>query len=1341
MDGSQSARLIVERTRTVSRSEEPQFKPSNLSSSSGVIRRNSAYTHTSRFKVTPSSSNIVNLDTSGDNPNNEDTIGPQIRKASAPAFTTGCNYTNNNDILQKENSAPVNNNLDDEQAEHPHKGVQFDVGPEVHDVNTTIGSGSGAENTITANLKSWRYMKTLDHPPLLDFYRNSTDETGPSAHRPSMLELLHGEKADEVKNFQKQNEDLVDQHLSHECLSDSKLLEDDLDDKDKKKSKKSKVEDKEFTIPLMESASPVKINPKISTPRKKFGWIEGVFFRCVLNIFGVILYLRVAWVSGQAGIALGQAVVLLASTVTTITALSTCAICTNGEVKGGGAYFLISRSLGPEFGGSIGLIFSVANAVGAAMYVVGFAETVRDMMKEHGVVIIDGEMNDVRVIGLVTCVILMGIIFIGTDFESKMQMGLLVVLLLSILNYFAGTVLQPTEAQQLRGITGFSFYTFKENLLPQFRDGYNFFTVFSIYFPAATGIMAGANISGDLTDPQKAIPLGTLIAIAFTTVIYIFLIFVTGSTVLRDADGIRLPALLETLNSTVAGISSGEGALGSGALRSDAIAASSSSYSLQTPLTYSLLNPSSYGLPNPQPLASYVMPNCVLNSTCPYGLMNYFQVMETGSLWGPLITGGIFAASLSSALASLISAPKVFQAVCKDGLFPYITYFAHGSGKDDEPRRAYFLGFVLAMLIVLVGDLNAIAPIISNFFLCSYALINYACFDNSFAHSPGFRPAFKYYNMWVSLVGAIMCVTVMFIVSWLTALLTFFFFALLFMYLSHRKPDVNWGSSTQAHSYRNALHGMTKLENTDEHVKNYRPQIMVLTGNPAARPSLVDFISNITKDTSLMICGYVVPYNPSDQVFAMLRKLNEQLRYWLRKRHVKSFYISIANTSFRSGVQSLIQSSGLGRLRPNVLAMGFKQDWQQKGKAGLYGIQEYFGIIQDAFDANLGIMILRENSGGLDFSEMMRAHNIGDTNRLKLPDLSTVTIRPNVSDKSLNVTATNALATQVNSSVNSVNTSKLGEQKTDSTNVVANLGLIEESSNAFSSNNSSFRESHVQLDEDYISSQEEYEEEAESEEEDKEKKLNNASSNELKDMEEARKVNFETLGPSDDRRKHVRRKTRKSADNGHLFTLRTSRRLTSAQKDLLFSINKFQRKVKKGVIDVWWLYDDGGLSLLVPYLLTQPKSYLENATLRLFTISTSASGMQLEHRAMVSLLSKFRIQFSDITVIPDVGRKPKKETIQEFNNRIEPFCGDKPPQITEHELVSQRDRTMRQLRISELLREHSQEADLVILSMPIPRKGITSGCLYLTWLDMMTKDLPPTLLVRGNQQSVLTFYS
>lgn len=134
----------------------------------------------------------------------------------------------------------------------------------------------------------------------------------------------------------------------------------------------------------------------------------------------------------------------------------------------------------------------------------------------------------------------------------------------------------------------------------------------------------------------------------------------------------------------------------------------------------------------------------------------------------------------------------------------------------------------------------------------------------------------------------------------------------------------------------------------------------------------------------------------------MLKKLNDQLRVWLKKRHVKSFYISVANTSLRQGAQALIQTAGLGKLRPNVLAMGFKEDWVSRGVESLRSLDEYFGIIQDAFDAHMGIMILRTNAGGLDFSEMMTAHNLGDTSRLQLPEISPGSgLRPNASERSL----------------------------------------------------------------------------------------------------------------------------------------------------------------------------------------------------------------------------------------------------------------------------------------------------------------------------------------------------
>uniref|UniRef100_A0ACB8EQW7 Uncharacterized protein n=1 Tax=Sphaerodactylus townsendi TaxID=933632 RepID=A0ACB8EQW7_9SAUR len=223
----------------------------------------------------------------------------------------------------------------------------------------------------------------------------------------------------------------------------------------------------------------------------KFGWIKGVLVRCMLNIWGVMLFIRLSWIVGQAGIGLAVLVIAMATVVTTITGLSTSAIATNGFVRGGGAYYLISRSLGPEFGGAIGLIFAFANAVAVAMYVVGFAETVVELLKEHGVVMLDGT-NDIRIIGAITIVILLGISVAGMEWEAKAQIVLLVILLVAIVDFIIGTFI-PFESKKPRGFFGYK---------------------------AATGILAGANISGDLADPQLAIPKGTLLAILITTVVY-----------------------------------------------------------------------------------------------------------------------------------------------------------------------------------------------------------------------------------------------------------------------------------------------------------------------------------------------------------------------------------------------------------------------------------------------------------------------------------------------------------------------------------------------------------------------------------------------------------------------------------------------------------------------------------------------------------------------------------------------------------------------------------------------------------------------------------------------------
>ncbi|KAK6031280.1 hypothetical protein OSTOST_02567, partial [Ostertagia ostertagi] len=189
-----------------------------------------------------------------------------------------------------------------------------------------------------------------------------------------------------------------------------------------------------------------------------------------------------------------------------------------------------------------------------------------------------------------------------------------------------------------------------------------------------------------------------------------------------------------------------------------------------------------------------------------------------------LITIGIVSASLGSAMGSLVSASRIFQAVCEDKLIPLITFFAKGYGPGNDPRRAYALCFLITIAVLMIGNLNIIAPFISNFFLCAYALVNYTCFEAIFSQSPGFRPAFRFYSPWLSLLGAIMCVSIMFIMSWPTALLTFAFFIAVYAFIKRLKPDINWGTSTTATTYKHAFNGVMKLTKNETHVKNYRPQ-------------------------------------------------------------------------------------------------------------------------------------------------------------------------------------------------------------------------------------------------------------------------------------------------------------------------------------------------------------------------------------------------------------------------------------------------------------------------------------------------------------------------------------
>uniref|UniRef100_A0A3Q3ALV0 Solute carrier family 12 member 10, tandem duplicate 1 n=1 Tax=Kryptolebias marmoratus TaxID=37003 RepID=A0A3Q3ALV0_KRYMA len=599
--------------------------------------------------------------------------------------------------------------------------------------------------------------------------------------------------------------------------------------------------------------------PSLETLRKTFE-VSGI--RCMLNIWGVILFLRLSWITSQAGIVLTCVIILMSVTVTSVTALSISAIATNGRVASGGAYFMLSRTLGPEIGGPIGVVFCFANALACALHTVGFSEVVRDLMREFNVVMIDS-VNDVRIVGVITVTILLLIALAGMAWESSTQMFFFLVLLISFANYLVGTVIPPNTEKQSIGIFGYRGDIFVENLTPSWRGPKgSFFQVFAIFFPAATGILSGVNICGDLKDPNNAIPKGTLAAIFWTTLSDLVIAVTTGVCVVRDASGNKSDIL--TGNST-------DGCVG---------------------LACNL---------------GWNFTDCIHSQACPYGLANNHKLQLSGYPY--LITAGVFAATLSSALGFLVSAPKIFQRLCKDEIYPFIIFFAKGYGKNNEPIRAYILCYLIAVIFILVAELNTIAALNSNFFLCSYGLINFSCFHASITNAPGWRPSFHYYSKWTALFGAVISMVLMFLFTWWAALITFCIIVFLFGYVNYyNKPKINWGSSVQAGTYNMALSYSVSLMGVEDHVKNFRPQCLVLSGPPNQRPALVDFVGSFTKHVSLMICGDIIlvgdrTTRPHDATDSLVK--------WMNKRKVRSFYTPLSAETLRAGAKNLLQVRSL----------------------------------------------------------------------------------------------------------------------------------------------------------------------------------------------------------------------------------------------------------------------------------------------------------------------------------------------------------------------------------------------------------------------------------------------
>lgn len=579
-----------------------------------------------------------------------------------------------------------------------------------------------------------------------------------------------------------------------------------------------------------------------------FGTFKGVYVPSVLTIFGVIMYLRFGWVLGHVGLTGTLLIVTLATSITFLTGLSISAMATNMKVGVGGAYYMISRSLGVEAGAAIGLPLFFARAIGVAFYIAGFTEAMMTVLNLDPAT----HAMTVRLISGGTLAILTVLAYFSADLALKVQFGIFAAIALSLASFFMGH--PPAEALTVP----------PDTVIP---PAIGFWAVFAVFFPAVTGIEAGLGMSGDLKDPARALPLGTLLAIATGYLVYMIMpIFINS----------RVPDI--------------------GILR----------------------------------------------------LETFSNIMSIIAVWAPLIIIGVFAASLSSALGSLLGAPRTLQALANDRIIP--RFIGRGFGKDKaDPRIATFLSFLVAFAAVMLGDLNMIAPILSMFFLLSYGLLNLSAGLEGLIESPSWRPRFRV-HYGVSLLGAVLCFAAMLMINAGATLVAIFVTAVVFYVVKRRHLNAHWADMRYGILtllIRFAIHRLNRLK-PDE--RTWHPQILALSGSPRSRWHLVEMAHSLSRHSSALTVASILPVE--DWSAEKVRSMEESMRDYLEKREVDAMVKIFPSPDMLSGAKALVRAYGYGPLTPNTILLG---DTENRSS-----FTEFAELIQLVFRTRRNLVMLRE---------------------------------------------------------------------------------------------------------------------------------------------------------------------------------------------------------------------------------------------------------------------------------------------------------------------------------------------------------------------------------------------
>ncbi len=565
-----------------------------------------------------------------------------------------------------------------------------------------------------------------------------------------------------------------------------------------------------------------------------------LFFTSISTILGAILFLRFGYATGMLGFWGVLLLIILGHLITIPTALAISEIATNKRVEGGGEYFIISRSFGLKIGSTIGIALYFSQAISVAFYIIAFTEAFTPFFNwwtGHFGFTLPRQVLSIPTLGIMSFIILRK----GAGTGVKMLYMIILVLAVSLICFFAGKPIDMGEDATFLVRNNFGFFN---------KD--KFFILFAICFPAFTGMTAGVGLSGDLKDPGKSIPLGTM-------------------------------------GGTITG------------------------------------------------LIIYVLVIWKLSVSAPQAdLIEDQLIMSRIAFWGTLIIPlGLAASTLSSAVGFMMVSPRTLQALANDKSFPFKqanSIFSKGRGKTHEPFNASLMSIAIALVFVMVGNVNMVAEIISMFFLITYGSLCLISFLNHFGSPPSYRPRFR--SKWYfSLGGFLLSVWVMFMISPFYTIISYIFIVAIYLYIEYYNKDqkglVNIFKGAIFQLNRR-LHVYVQKNRSNADDEDWRPAAICISSNSLERDKVLDLMNWISHRHGFGTYFHHIEGYYSKQTYANSQEVLRQLIDSQREQESTLYIDTMISPSYTSAIAQAIQSPSISGMENNMVVFEFDKNHSEE---------------------------------------------------------------------------------------------------------------------------------------------------------------------------------------------------------------------------------------------------------------------------------------------------------------------------------------------------------------------------------------------------------------------------